>query len=493
MKLTQIKNKELAAEMLVDRSLISLLRTGRRKIPQNRQHIRRMAESFAKRITADYQRQALADISGVPSLHAELSADLLALQIERWLIGTVDLVEHILDGIDQSDSAAEAVALPVYPAPSGETLFFYGDSGKREALRYFLGNIKDGMVGVFDNMDLSWIYSDPSLAAEIQNLIKSRVHKGNFFTQILPPISDLSGYTDSLRFLLPIYTRGNAHIYYNPRIIGMSQKLTMAVVPNQCVFYSYGMHSQSENLITIVSTNKEFVNANAEQFREYESFCRSALVVHKDKKELPKLLKDFLLLQGDVCQKTMPLSAATMPAELAKLLAGHLKNTPWQESLQWFADSVSEIEKHFETHTHIDICALHSVKEIKSGKVPIGSSYRSDENYPCYTLETYALHLKNILRLMDTYKGYTFIPISPDSYPGYNLFVNDGGMAMLSCKRASEPMLLEFRRPEVVMACREHLLRIVDREGGTEGSRRRVKAELAALISELQKAAKSKS
>ena len=64
MKLTQIKNKELAAEMSVDRSLISLLRTGRRGIPQNKQHIRRMAESFAKRITADYQRQAFAEITG---------------------------------------------------------------------------------------------------------------------------------------------------------------------------------------------------------------------------------------------------------------------------------------------------------------------------------------------------------------------------------------------------------------------------------------------
>lgn len=39
-RLSQIKNKELAAEMPVDRSIISLLRTGKRGMPKNKLHIK---------------------------------------------------------------------------------------------------------------------------------------------------------------------------------------------------------------------------------------------------------------------------------------------------------------------------------------------------------------------------------------------------------------------------------------------------------------------
>lgn len=459
-------------------------------MPQNEHHIKHMAESFAKRITTDYQRQAIAEISGLQSFRTEFTPELLALELERWLTGGIDLVEHILEGIEQDNSPSKGTIPPPHPMPAGDTLFFYGDSGKREAIRYIIDNIKDGIIGIFDNTDMSWIYSDPSLAAEIQTLIKTQVHKMDTFSQILPPISNINGYTDSLRFLLPIYTRGNAHVYYNPRNINKSHDLTLAVVPGQCVLYSYGMDSLSDNMITIVSTNKDFVNANAEQFRAYIANCKSALTVHKDKQEFARVFSDFLSLRGDVCQKTLPLSTSSMPVELAKLLAEQCQAPVWKDSFQMFADYIPQLEQHFADYTHIDICPLHSVKEIQSGKVPIACAYKPYDGHPCYTPETYILHLKNILRLMDTYKGYSFIPITPESYQGYNLLVNDSGTALLSHGQTHTPMIMEFHRPEIVMACKEHLMRIVDREGGIEGSRKRVKAELTALINGLQKISK---
>lgn len=98
-------------------------------MPQNKLHIRRMAESFANRIISEYQRQALAEISGLPGMRTDVSAEILSDQLERWLRGDIDLVEHILDGIEQDNSEAENVALPKITAPEGETLFFYGEEG----------------------------------------------------------------------------------------------------------------------------------------------------------------------------------------------------------------------------------------------------------------------------------------------------------------------------------------------------------------------------
>ena len=59
MHITEVSNKELAAELSVDPSLISLMRSGKRKLSRNPEQAKRMAAFFAKRCTAPYQRQAL--------------------------------------------------------------------------------------------------------------------------------------------------------------------------------------------------------------------------------------------------------------------------------------------------------------------------------------------------------------------------------------------------------------------------------------------------
>lgn len=492
MKLTHIKNKELAAEMSVDRSLISLLRNGKRGMPQNKLHIRRMAESFAKRIATGYQRQAIAEVSGFPGMRTEVSTDILTVQLERWLHGDINLVEHILDGIEQEAPEPKEIAAPKISVPEGETLFFYGSKGKRESFRFLISNIKEGMIGIFDNTDLDWISSDPKFAAEVQSQIKKRLNKGNSLTQILPPISNINCYTDSLRFLLPIYTEGNVNVFYYPRVTDMARNLTLIVVPGQCVCYSYGYSQNDDNMITIVSTNKEFINAHAEQFNYYRSLCRPALKVHREPREFPKMLLDFFSLQGDVCQKTMPLPTSSMSVELAEMIAEQSEDYLWKEALRTVKGTISIFEQRLKTYTHIDISPLSAVKDIVAGKVPIASPYMPKDGYPCYTPETYILHLKNILRLMDTYENYTFIPIDREIYQGYNLMVNDGGTALLSHGQKNLPMIMEFHRPEIVLSCKEHLMRIIDREGGTEAIRDKSKAKLKALINELNKATKAK-
>lgn len=485
MKLVHMKNKELAAEMSVDRSLISLLRTGKRKMPQNELHIRHMAQSFAKRVTADYQRRAIAEISGLQSFRAELSSGVLALELERWLIGGMEPEERIPDGAERDNSAPEEAALPPRPSPAEDTLFFRGDNGKREALRCLIGNTNNAVVLLFDNTDMSWIYSDPTFAAETEDLVKSRGRKADAFTQILPPLSSIGCYADSLRFLLPVYSKGNAQVYCSTGKIEAARNITLIVVPGQCALYSYSISSLNENVITVVSTNKDFINANAEQFREYLSVCKPALTAHKDNRECRRVISDFFSRNGDVCLKTALLPVSSMSAELAIMLAEQCQSTEGKDCFRELAEHIPRLERRLADRARVDICALHSAEDIRAGRAPVACPYKPNDFHLCYTPETYALHLKNILRLMDTYKEYSFIPVAPEFCRDRNLLVNDGGMALMSDARAHAPMIVESHRPEIVMACREHLMRIADKEGGAEGCRERVKSRLCALIGEL--------
>lgn len=65
LNLTQVTNRMLAQELQVDPSLISRFRTGRRRLPRNREHIKAMSAYFARRCTTEYQRQALSQMLGI--------------------------------------------------------------------------------------------------------------------------------------------------------------------------------------------------------------------------------------------------------------------------------------------------------------------------------------------------------------------------------------------------------------------------------------------
>ena len=85
---------------------------------------------------------------------------------------------------------------------------------------------------------------------------------------------------------------------------------------------------------------------------------------------------------------------------------------------------------------------------------------------------------------MNEYENYTFVPISAEQWPGYNLIVNDGMAILIGGKYPSA--MLEMRRPEMVQACQEHLLRIADRNMGEGMMREKIKIRIKTLIRELE-------
>ena len=72
MHITETSNKELAAELSVDPSMISLMRTGKRKLSKNPAQAKKMALFFARRCPAAFQRQALSEMLGQVSISTSM-------------------------------------------------------------------------------------------------------------------------------------------------------------------------------------------------------------------------------------------------------------------------------------------------------------------------------------------------------------------------------------------------------------------------------------
>ena len=496
MHITETTNKELAVELSVDPSLVSLMRTGKRKLSKNPLQSRKMALFFARRCPAAFQRQALSEMLDQTSISLSMPVDELANSLERWLRGDMDLANTILSSLQtlplqpelpsQADSFSVPSSAPLCAAQN-HTLFFYGEDGRREAMtRVFqeIQSMKESgsiLTVVDDNLD--WLLSDFVLSKKIQGSLMDAIERGFVFHQIMPPLNYINRYTESLKFWIPIYATGKTHVYYYPRLRGNLYRHSIIVVPGCCVQYAASVSIGSTSDITMFSTDLKLVSAFEKQFHEHLSLCRPSLHVHRDPADFIPCFLDFFGHQGDTIQEINALSINTMPKELLERFIAESKSPKWAHIFQMYLDELPRFEARLSQDPYVDMCYLASAGEVRAGTVPVAAPAQAAVDQFMYTPETYCLHLRNILRLMEEYPNYVFLPLETFT-PDYNLFVNEGGAALLI--RTIDPVLLmEIRRPAMITAFWEHQLRKAESLGYDGINREKIRMKLRALIQEL--------
>ncbi len=491
MRIASISNKELAAEISVDPSMISLMRTGKRRLSKNPVQVKKMASFFARRCSAAFQRQALSDMLGKVSINTRMPVDELAFCLERWLQGEndSDLVGTILQNIQPSPTQPpESDEPPAAPTSGNQSLFFYGEEGRREVMYRMMQEIQSmeepsSVLMVVDD-NLEWLLSDYPMTKKIQASLMDVMERGFTFHQIMPPLNYINRYAESLKFWLPIYATGQIKVYYYPRLRGNLYRHSIIVVPGRCVQYAASVGPGSTSDITMFSTDPKLVSAFVNQFREHISLCRPALNVHTDLDDYYPCISDVLSRPGDIIQMVSPLSTNTLPLELAERCMKETDSPIWKTAFQAIIDDRARFEEHLKQYPLIDMSRLATAEEVRAGRVYIGAEIPSNADHPRYTPQTYAFHLQNILNLMDQYENYSFLPRPIKDHPNYNLVVNEGGLALM-IRMQQPPLMLELRRPEMVIACREHLMRKAEAVEYNGIHREKVRMELRALIQEL--------
>lgn len=492
MHITETSNKELAAELSVDPSMISLMRTGKRKLSKNSTHAKKMASFFAKHSPAAFQRQALSDMLGQTSISSSMPVEALASSLENWLQGQSDgIADAILTGIQTLPVREESLPEPLpgpTPPPQGQTLFFYGEEGRRQVMSLVMQQLRQmeapaSVLTVVDD-NLEWLLSDYRLTKKIQTGFLELSERGFSFCQIMPPLNYINRYAESLQFWLPIYAAGRTTVYYYPRLRGNLYRHSIIVVPGRCMQYASSVGLGSTSDVTMFSTDLKLVSAFEKQFQEHVSLCKPSLNVHRDPNDSFRCFSELFSRQGDTIQAVSSLSINSMPRELLERCVRDADNPAWAKMLEMYLNELPHFEEHLGQDSYIDMCRLASAAEVRSGMVPVAAPSKTNSGQLCYTPETYCLHLKNILRLMEQYDNYCFLPLSEKECPEYNLFVNEGGMALVV--RTGEPIImLEIRRPPMITAFREHLLRRAEAVGYEGIHREKVRMKLRTLIQEL--------
>lgn len=490
MNITQASNKELAAALSVDRSLISLMRSGKRGLSHKGENSKRMAHFFAQRVTAQYQRHALSEMLGKTALRSPMPIEVLADYLEKWLLGEPGMVGGLIEGIESIPVQAEpSPSSAPTPVLDNKTTFFYGEEGRQEVMRRMMQILREAelpsSVLVVSDDNLEWLLSNYMLTKQLQADLLELMNRGITFHQIMPAMNFINRYTEAMQFWLPMYATGQMKVYYYPRLRDNLYRRSTIIVPGLCVRTSTAIGLGSSSDITMFSTDPELVKAFTVQFQEHIALCRPALFIHRDPAEsIPCFLEMFSAHCGETIQMVNSLSINTIPRELFERCIRDVEDPNWKMTYQMYLDELPRFEARLQQGPFIDMSTLATAEEVRAGTVYIASPHKAGSSHLAYTPETYILHLQNILRLLDQYENYHFLPYQEEKQD-YNLIVNEGGIALLI--HTSDPILvLDIRRPEMVLACREHLLRKAEKIGYEGIQRTKVRMELKALIRELQ-------
>lgn len=493
MYITETRNKELADALSVDPSMISLMRTGKRKLSKNPEQAKKMAHFFAKRCSADFQRQALSDMLGKASISPGMPAEVLASNLESWLRGETNIADAVLSGIQKISNPEKNI--PSFDSYAdadctgeNQTLFFYGIEGRREVMTQVMRELRSmespGSVLTVVDDNLEWLLSDYMLTQKVHNGLIEIMARGFTFTQIMPPLNYINRYAESLQFWLPIYATGHTNVYYYPRLRGNLYRHSIIVVPEHCVQYSASVGLGSTSDVTMFSTDPRLVEAYEKQFQDIISLCRPALNVHRSIADAASCFPKLFSRPGETVQAINSLSVNSMPRELMEWCVKKASGLQWAQIIKTAMESLPIVEKRLGQEPYIDMCRLASADEVRAGVVPVAAPINAGTERLCYTPKTYLLHLKNILRLMEQYENYFFLPLTEKDVSDYDLFVNESGMALIVPIKPPVTVL-EISRPAMVTAFREHLLRKADAAGYEGIHREKVRMKLRALIQEL--------
>ena len=333
--------------------------------------------------------------------------------------------------------------------------------------------------------------SDYVLAKKLQANLPEILDKGFTFTQIIPPMNYINRYAESLQFWLPLYATGKTNAYYYPRLRGNLYRHSIIVVPGCCVQYASAVGLGNTSEVTMFSTDPKLVDAFERQFQEHIAMCRPAVKAYTDYKDSLSCLEKYNNSQGTKIQLINSLSIASMSEDLLYHFKQCSDNIIVQDAFQLFIDALPVFERHLAQEQYVDMCLLPSLEDICSGTVPTISPFVDDDvHQPFYTVETYRLHLENLVHLMEEYENYCFLPLSKKDVPPFYLLTAEDGLALII--RSVKPfMAMEIQRKSLVTAFQEHLFRQAEAIGYTGTRREKILMELRTLIQKLTNLSRS--
>jgi len=420
MGIAETTNRRLASAIMVDPSLVSRLRSGKRTPPNNAEYITSIAEYFAVRFTTTLQMETLTHAIGKGEI--DFSDRQKTTQIiESWLSSddskSKSYGNMVLQSFDRATlPVSEEFAEEIFPVTTilndnkQMVYAFYGDEGKqRAALLLFeivLSAKEASDIKITNGNSTEWLWKDRKFSEHVSNSIKKAILHGHTITRIIPSNQNVTMSLDTVNRWLPLYSTGRVNSYYYPYHRDNVFCRTLYVAPGIAALVSTSVGNKNESGLTILTTDHDMTKALESEINDYLDLCIPATSFYDYKtsyEELYRCVSSFYAHRADCINIVGGLSYITTPKEVLLDFAQHSDNVSTLTLAQHFDSEYADIVRLLQRYRYIEIFSIDSFEAIISGKAK--SCAINGETF-IYTPNAYKKHLKNIVAMLEQHENY---------------------------------------------------------------------------------------
>ena len=306
MNLTGTSNSELGRALSYDPSYISRVRAGKRGLPRRQPFVKPASEFFAEAIVTPVQQDAAANLltRGMPwPEDPKQGAEYLL----RWLEATPEEMSEPLGQFFQSISTAapaelkSEVQLDLTPTEE-DTVFFYGNEGKREAVLRLLADACENRAGTLhlvSDESMAWLAESVSFQRRWIAMLIRFLEQGGQITIIHTIDRSLDEMLLAVQRWMPLYMTGRIQSYYCPRVRDGICRRSLFVAPGRAALVACSILDKTENMPNLLTREPKAVAGYEEEFNNYLAICRPLIDIYREGQG-QELEKRFLhLLTGE--------------------------------------------------------------------------------------------------------------------------------------------------------------------------------------------------
>lgn len=471
MGLTETKNRQLANAIMVDPSLISRLRNGKRNIPNNAEYINSIAKYIASRCLTTLQRDALARAIGK---HIDFSdEEQTANVINTWLMSDAisaqsagDLILQSFDSVESLEEfAEEIVPLKTDMNDHKQTVYaFYGNTGKQLATQLLFEMILSAKtpteLRIVTGNNTEWLWKDRKYSEQISNYINKAVSLGCTVTHIIPQNQNITMTFDSINRWLPLYPTGQVQSYYYPYLRDKIFNRTLYIARGIAAIESTTIGNKTDSGLTVLMTEPDLIASVESEFDDYLDLCIPASAYYNSKKQsedIYKCISNFAKCQSDCINIVGGLSYITTPKEVLLEFAQNTDNLSAVTLVQNFDSAYKDFERLLQKHRYTEILFIDSFENLVSKEV---HSCGINGKTFFYTPDAYAKHLKNVITMLEKNKNYQVVLAKGKTLE--NSICVKNGYSILSFTNKAPYSVCEIKNPSFVNAVWEYALNIVE-------------------------------
>ena len=425
MNLTELSNARLSHAIHMDTSMISRFRTGVRTPVPGSDVTKKISSVLYERTIISGKQDDLAMLMSIPV--SMLDEDTL----HEWLFDNgnipdqeVGIAEDFLGSFDSLSAETLPSIPPVEAAPpeivQSEKTEYYGLEGIRNAVLRFLYNAwnsKAELLLLYSDENQEWLTGDRDFLMRWASLMIACVKNGTKIRIIHNVDRDLSEMTDAIRNWLPLYMSGMVEAWYSTRKRNPRFFHTIFLCPDMACIEAFNPAGTETTGVYHYYTGQQILDSRRSGF---ESMLKTASPLLK----IPAVpvydgTSDITIIQNGI-------SLATMPEDLVRNF-----DTPalYEEWRMLHEALLYRLEK-----AKVNECVtLADDENLFSGRVKIEQLNGIGEI--CYTPEQYAMHIRNIIRLSETYPDYRFFALPEVPFPNIKLMIADDMTSIIHAKR----------------------------------------------------------